>query len=241
VQDGIDADPTLLRADTLAAIGGASQRPLAEPSNVLEALSIKPHCGAKQSLAAVHALQRLLAQGVAVSSIEQVDVHVPGAYAAMLQREPAQNGRLASMVSAGWQLALAALRPALLDDIQRQPVPTDADLLAFAARVRVHADATLDPLYPAQWPARVVVTAAGQRHEALALDSPGDPAAPFSVNELVGKGERVLGAAHPDRACITRTLALASDPSAWPELREHLDRLAAGPGDLPIPPRARTA
>jgi 2-methylcitrate dehydratase PrpD len=229
-QDGVDGDPALLRADALAAMGGpgvdAAPPRLAEAANVLEALSIKPHCGAKQGMAAVHALQRLLAAGVAADSIEQVDVHVPAAYAAMLQREPAQNGRLASIVNVGWQLALAALRPALLDDIQRQPVPADADLLAFAARVRVHADPALDPLYPAQWPARVVVTTGSRRHEALVSDSPGDPAAPLNAADLRAKAARVLGAGHPDRSWVNRALALGTDTSAWPELRERLNRVA---------------
>jgi 2-methylcitrate dehydratase PrpD len=170
----------------------------------------------------VHALQGLLADGLAASSIEQIDVHVPAAYAAMLQREPAQNGRLASMVSVGWQLALAALRPALLDDIQRQPVPADADLMAFAARVRVHADPALDPLYPAHWPARLEVTAGGLRHEALVIDSLGDPDEPFTATDLLRKADRVLGPGHPDRAWIDRALGLGTSDSHWPEVRERL-------------------
>ena len=151
--DGIDGDPELLNLAWLQAIGGtAADAGLLAPSSdmaaALQQFSIKPHCAAKQTLAAVHGLRLLMAAGLAPATLESIEVAVPMAYAGMIDREPPSAGRLASMVSVRWQLALAALQPALLDDVARDPLPTDRALDAFAARVRVRGDATLDGWFP---------------------------------------------------------------------------------------------
>ena len=48
--------------------------------------------------------------------------------------------------------------------MERELSTPDPELKAWAAKVTVHHDASLDPLYPDRWPARVRVHAAGVRH-----------------------------------------------------------------------------
>lgn len=222
-QDGIDGDPALLSGAWLAGVGGVEPADnMQAPGGVTDALSIKPHCSAKQALAAIEGLRRVLARGVAADAIEAIELRVPSAYAAMLQREPAQAGRLASLVNASWQLALTAYRPELLDDVVRLPLPEDAALTRLAARVDVVADPALDPLYPECWPARVVVTTSGAQHDELVVDSPGDPALRFDAEQLLHKARRVLGDG-PDLAWVARALALYADDRVGPELAARFD------------------
>jgi len=213
--DGIDGDIALLNDAWLAQIGGAHADAgrLARAENDAPArlqISVKPHCAAKQVLGAIHGLRTLLADGIDPASVEAVDVRVPSAYAAMLDREPPEAGRLASLVSARGQLALAALQPASLDDVARDDLRWSADLKAFAARVHVSADPSLDGLYPGKWPARVRVRAAGTTREISVEESPGDPSLRFGIDEIADKAVRMLGA-HPATKMIETARLAATE------------------------------
>jgi 2-methylcitrate dehydratase PrpD len=216
--DGIDGDPGLLDAAWLQAIGGThADAARLTPSAAIDEFSIKPHCAAKQTLAAVHGLKRLIAEGLDPAAIDSIEVSVPPAYAGMIDREPPSASRLASMVSVRWQLALAALQPALLDDAARDIFPVNAALDAFAAKVKVRADASLDVWYPASWPAHLSVSAGGQAHDMLVKDTPGDPALPFGIADVGDKARRVLGA-HPAARLVTQGFDAASDVLALEQL-----------------------
>ena len=223
--DGIDGDPALLDAGWLHAVGGdlAAPEHLMRSAPLTGGLSIKPHASAKQALAAVHGLRQLLDRHEIVPErIEAIEVHVPPAYAGMLDREPPQASRLASLVSAPWQLALAALRPELLDDVARESWPQDPRLPEFARRVHVYADPTLDALYPAAFPARLVVRTAETPYEILVSDSPGDPALPYDADQILEKAQRMLGAAS-GLASVEAALRLYSDPSGLRTLRASFE------------------
>ncbi len=138
--DGMEGDPSLLDAAWLQAVGGdLADVARLGPDNILsDGMSIKPHASAKQGLCAIHGMQQLLADPrFSPERIESIELQVPPAYAPMLDRDPPRSTRLASLVSAPWQLALAAFQPALLDDVARAAWPDDARLDAFAVRVRV--------------------------------------------------------------------------------------------------------
>jgi 2-methylcitrate dehydratase PrpD len=216
--DGVDGDPGLMSPAWLATMGGG-QTAAGELGDgpVIEQSSIKPHCSAKQALAAIHAMRSLLQGGIAPDSITDIELQVPGAYSAMIDREPPSASRIASMVSARWQLALTALHPEGLDDVARASLPEDPALHALAERVRIVADPTLDALYPLQWPARLAVTARGQRHTIEVKDSPGDPSQRYDAGQLLDKAERMLGR-HPDGALVARMLNLSRDPRALYDL-----------------------
>jgi 2-methylcitrate dehydratase PrpD len=224
--DGMDGDVTLLSPAWLQAVGADSRAPahnpsLLSPQPVVHELSIKPHCAAKQTLAAVHALQALLQGGLQASAIESIELRVPTAYAGMIDREPPSASRLASMVSVRWQLALTALAPALLDDVRRAPTSQAQALTQFAAKVQVLADADLDALYPAAWPAHLVVQAAGQRHELRVEDSTGDPALPMDRAQVQAKAWRVWGPS-AEAELVTLAFAATSDADALQAVCEHL-------------------
>lgn len=215
--DGVDGDTGLLDAAWLSAIGG----PLSDAAQLgpvprTHELSIKPHCAAKQTLCAVQGLKMLLAQGLDPAKVESITLSVPPAYAGMIDREPPSTSRLASMVSVRWQMALAALRPELLDDVSRGTRP-DPALDAFAAKVAVRADASLDAGYPASWPAHVFVRAGGSAYEVLVRDSPGDPALPFAIADVKDKARRIL-ARHPAADLVSVALEAPTSAEALQQL-----------------------
>lgn len=189
-------------------------------ASVIGRASIKPHCSAKQVLAAIHGLTTLLERGIDAGDIEQVDVAVPTAYAGMLDHEPPTAGRLASIVNARYQLALAALRPAALDDVARDPVHWSAEIEDWAARVRMFAAPDLDSHYPERWPARVTAHVRGERHEILVLDSPGDPAVAFGLSEIEDKAQRMLGKG--GRQTVHLALHACEDDAALARLRKKI-------------------
>ncbi len=219
--DGIDGDPEILSADWLKSVGGdlAAPEQLTSQGMLTRGLSIKPHASAKQALAAIHGLRQLIAQNQLVpEQIDAIEVQVPPPYAAMLDRDPPRTNRLATLVNAPWQLALAALQPALLDDVAREVWPEDPRLPALAARIQVVADPALDALYPDTFPARVVVRVGGARHETLVTDSPGDPACAFDAAQLIDKARRMLGS-EAELDSVQAVLGLHGNASAMASLR----------------------
>jgi 2-methylcitrate dehydratase PrpD len=219
--DGIDGDPELLNADWLRSVGAelAAPEKLTSDERLTGGLSIKPHASAKQALAAIHGLRALMARhGLRAADIASVEVHVPPAYAVMLDREPPRTSRLSSLVNAPWQLALAAVQPELLDDVARAAWPDNPQLAALAARVRVLADPALDARYPESFPARLLLSAAGTRHEMLVTHSPGDPELPFDAHQLLDKARRMLGDGTAVDA-VRAVLGLHETPSAVRVLR----------------------
>ena len=70
--------------------------------------------------------------------------------------------------------------------------PISPALSAFIARIQVRAEeGLLSAGYPQAWAAHVTVTAAG-RHERTVTHVPGDPARPFSENDVKSKFVRAV-------------------------------------------------
>jgi 2-methylcitrate dehydratase PrpD len=84
--------------------------------------------------------------------------------------------------------------------------------------VKVHADPALQALYPAAFPARLVLRVNGNTHELLVTDSPGDPALPYDAPQLLAKARRMLGEG-PGLATVQAALRLPTDSTALPTLR----------------------
>jgi 2-methylcitrate dehydratase PrpD len=135
------------------------------------------------------------------------------------------------LLNAGGQLALAALRPAALDDIARDTLSWTGDLANFASRVRVEADASLDALYPGRWPARLTVRTADTVHEIPVDDSPGDPSHRFTMTDLEDKARRMLGT-HPDIGLVDTGRRAIEDDAALETLSGYfLGRPRRASGD----------
>jgi 2-methylcitrate dehydratase PrpD len=161
--------------------------------SVYPALSMKPFCSAKQSIAAVEALRAILTSGIKPGAIAAVRVRVPPAYAAMVALKAQDQVRTTTLVSAARQLALLAYDPARLYDVDRSAPVTDPAILGFAAKVEIVADAALAQYYPQRWPAEVEVvgTDGGTRRE-LVVAAPGDPDRPLDQDALDDKAHRLL-------------------------------------------------
>lgn len=193
-------DPDILDKDWLADTHGLAldRDRLTEKlgvSSVYSALSLKPFCSAKQAIAAVEAFRAVLHRGVRCEAITKVRVRVPPSYAAMIATRAEAGARQSTLVSVAHQIALAALAPERLYDVDRSAVAhgaIDAAVTQFAAKVEVIADATLEAFYPQHWPADVEVEAGGEifRHRVVAAN--GDPEHPLDHAGIVEKAHRVL-------------------------------------------------
>jgi 2-methylcitrate dehydratase PrpD len=201
VQAGYRGDPGLLEGkafedtfkDTWGFALDRDQLTSVSPAHsIYPALSLKPFCSAKQSIAAVEALRVILASGMARESIAAVRVRVPPAYAAMVALKAQHQVRTTTLVSAARQLALLACAPARLYDVDRG-APVRDDVLRFEAKVEIVADAALAQYYPRDWPAEVeVVGTDGSTRRERVIAAPGDPTRPLDDNALDDKAHRVL-------------------------------------------------
>jgi 2-methylcitrate dehydratase PrpD len=198
VRAGYRGDPGLLDGssfeDTWSIALDRDQLAAASPAHsVYPALSIKPFCSAKQSIAAVEALKAILASGLDPAAIASVRVRVPPAYAAMVSLKAQDQVRTTTLVSAARQLALLAFDPGRLYDVDRGEPITDPAVLRFEAKVEIVADAALAPYYPLNWPAEVEVvgTDGGTRRERVIV-APGDPERPLDQAALDDKAHRLL-------------------------------------------------
>jgi len=182
--------------------------------SVYIALSMKPFCSAKQAIAAVEAFRAVLDSGVRSDAIINVRVRVPPSYAGMIATRAEPGARISTIVSVAHQIALAALTPDALSDIDRSAPTLPAAVTQFAAKVEIAADADLQPLYPRHWPAEVEVEIGGEvlRHRVVAAT--GDPEHPLDAAAVGDKAHRVLdplvGSARAAEWLKTSTAALDS-------------------------------
>jgi 2-methylcitrate dehydratase PrpD len=197
---GVGGDPDLLDgpwlrdAQGLQADLGALTAGLGSGS-VYAQLSLKPFCSAKQTIAATEALMTLIDEGLAPGSIAKVTVRVPPPYARMIATKPEAGVRSSTIVSAAYQLGLAALRRERLYDIERADAMAEAAVLAFAHKVEVAPDDSLLETFPACFPAEIEVTAGSTLHRRRVTVAHGDPARPLDDAALRRKAGQVFGQA----------------------------------------------
>jgi 2-methylcitrate dehydratase PrpD len=161
--------------------------------SVYPALSIKPFCSAKQSIAAIEAFRTILASGIVPAAIASVRVRVPPAYVAMVSLKAQDQVRTTTLVSAARQLALSALDPTQLYDVDRGQPVTDPAVLGLEAKVEIMADAALTEYYPVNWPAEVeVVSTDGSLRRERVIAAPGDPSRPLDQAAIDDKAHRLL-------------------------------------------------
>lgn len=224
-------DRHLLDGDWLQRTHGIAceKAPLVAPreeEGAIAAVSYKPYCAAKQGTAAIDGFRRLLA-GTSPREIEAVRIAVPPAYAGMIGQRNAGQGRLARITSAAYQLALAAHRPELLDDVVRPDLSRDPAISAFMARVEVSPDPALAAYFPKSYPARVELSLAGRRkQDVLVTDALGDPSLTLDEAALRAKYHRladpVIGAG-PAESLAAAALAATSSDAALAELSRAIE------------------
>lgn len=232
--EGYVGDHTLLDGDWLLRTHGITcdaatllrDRP---DGDAITSISLKPHCCAKQCVAAIQAFRNVLDHGVAIEEIETVRVRVPRAYAAMIGHRHAADGRIRRITSAAYNLAVAAYRPIELSDISRSDQTADPRIAAFMNSIEVQTDDELADHYPQRWPARVDVTLKnGKSISSTVLDAAGDPAKPFDAAEALSKfrhltavplaGSTTFSIAH---ACLGSTEKHDALKNLWSWLSER--------------------
>jgi 2-methylcitrate dehydratase PrpD len=160
--------------------------------SIYPTLTLKPFCSAKQGIAAVEAFRAILNRGVRCDAITRIRVRVPPSYAGMISTRAEPGARISTLVSVAHQIALAALAPERLYDIDRSAPDIDAQVKEFAAKVEVHADAALEQFYPRHWPAEVEVDAGGEVQRQRVVEATGDPEHPLDAAGVEDKAHRVL-------------------------------------------------
>jgi 2-methylcitrate dehydratase PrpD len=153
---------------------------------------LKPFCSAKQGIAAIEAFRTILQRGVRRDAITAVRVRVPPAYAGMIATRAEPGARQSTLVSVAYQIALAALAPGTLYDIDRSAPDVDAAVVQFAAKVEVIADTALEQFYPGHWPAEVEVDAGGEVFRHRVVEAGGDPEHPLNAAAIGEKAHGVL-------------------------------------------------
>jgi 2-methylcitrate dehydratase PrpD len=190
-------DPEILEKNWFAdthgiALDRAQLTPLPGPKSVYAGLSMKPFCSAKQGIAAVEAFRAILAAPVRPNEIAKVRVRVPRAYAGMIATPAEPGARQSTLVSVAHQIALAALEPERLYDVDRSAAKPGTDVTQFADKVEVIADPELDAFYPRHWPAEVEVEAGANILRRRVVEASGDPEHPLDRAGIEEKARRVL-------------------------------------------------
>jgi 2-methylcitrate dehydratase PrpD len=161
--------------------------------SVYAALSIKPFCSAKQAIAAVEAFRAIVhEENVRYEAISEIRVRVPPAYAGMIATRAEPGARQSTLVSVAYQIALAALAPERLYDVDRSTPSADIDVMQFAAKVEVTPETALENFYPQHWPAEVEVEAGGKAFKRRVVAAAGDPEQPLGRAGIDEKAHRVL-------------------------------------------------
>ncbi len=197
---GFTGDLNLLDGTWLKGAHGIEGKPAALADGlrngaVLARLSLKPFCSAKQAVGAVAGLQAILGRGVAVGAIKSVRVFVPDAYRGMISTRAEAGNRTTSIVSAAYQLGLAAHDADGLYDVGRDTIASSGPVAEFAARVTIAADDSLAAHYPARWPARIEVELDSGSASEEVLDAPGDPGRRLDGEAVHDKFRRIVGRA----------------------------------------------
>ena len=176
---GYKGDPAMLDGDWMERAQGIAIQTehlaaTSSSSQALAGLSLKPFSTARQALGPTQALMDLIEEGLDPRSIQSIKVRVPPAYAGMISQPINPDVRGTGYVSVRFQMALAALRPIHLWDLDRSTIMHDAGILDFADNITVEPSDELKALYPACWPGEIEVTTQSGLHSRKVTQVRGD-------------------------------------------------------------------
>ena len=196
-RSGFTSDLKLVEGGFLANVYGITPNAAAltdaPGAPVLDQVSFKPWCAARQTMAATQALREILAGGVSADDITAVHASVLPPHQKMIDHGVTPGDRASHLTSLQYNMAVAALEPAAADDVGQARDALPPSLQAFMGRITVAADDALLASYPAAWPAWVSVTTASGTHERTVSQVPGDPTLPFGRDDVAGKFARFVG------------------------------------------------
>jgi len=159
--------------------------------SVLAEVSFKPWCAARQTMAATQALKDILARGVAPEEIVEIEAGVLPPHHGMIDHGVTPRDRASHLTSLPYQMALAAMTPEAMVDVQQSPAAIPVPVSALMAKVKVTQNERLLARYPRVWPAHVrIATQAGAVHECEVEHVPGDGRLPFDQAQVDDKFRR---------------------------------------------------
>jgi 2-methylcitrate dehydratase PrpD len=148
----------------------------------------KPFPVAGQALSAVEAFREIMAtHRIAAESIQEVSVHVPKAFIAMIDRPKLAETHIESVLSVQYQIAVVAFIPDGLLDVTRTQLIKDNRIMRFVNKIRVKPSEQLEAYSSSAFPARVEVQTDRQRYYQEIIHPKGDPRNRFSWEELIEK------------------------------------------------------
>ena len=192
-QNGFTGDLRIFEGEFFSSIYGLSPDTalLLDEGPVLNDVSFKPWCAAKQTMAATQALKEIIEAGVAPSEMTDLVVSVPPPYLRMIDHGVVPGDRASHLTSVAYQMALAAFAPDAALDVKQAPDAVSEEIRNFMSRVTVKPDEDLLHHYPKSWPAKLVVSVPSGKREKLVLHVPGDPERPFDEPQVAAKFRRV--------------------------------------------------
>ena len=197
-KDGVGGDPALLDGPWLKDAHGIDAKVEALTAglgsgSIYPQMTIKPFCSAKQAIAAVEAFTSIIDDGVLPDAISKVVLRVPPPYSRMVATKAEAGARASTIVSAAFQMGLAAYRRERLYDIERADAMQEKAALALAGKVEIVADESLLEFFPATFPAEVEVVANGQTVRKRVTAANGDPGRALDDAAVADKARRILG------------------------------------------------
>lgn len=188
-QAGFTADTDILRARLLPDVYGIAPdiAAMRSPSPVFPDVSFKPWCAARQTMAAAQALREILGTGISAQQVTEVVAYVLPPHLKMIDHGVRPGDRASYLTSLPYQLALAALQPDTIADLNLKANVSASEIQSFVARVKVIGDQGLLTDYPARWPACVVVTTPSGQRESRVDHVPGDPTRPLQRADIENK------------------------------------------------------
>jgi 2-methylcitrate dehydratase PrpD len=151
-------------------------------------IGFKPYCSSRQGLSATEAfILAVREEKIDTASIEKITIAVPNQYRAMIDRTNRPKTKTESR-GIHYQLAIGALHPDELCDIERETIRADDPaILHIMDRVEVVGSEKLTKLYPIQWGGTATIKAGGKTVEREVLNPRGDPENPMGWNEVTAK------------------------------------------------------
>lgn len=151
-------------------------------------IGFKPYCTSRQGLSATEAfIGAVNRDKIDPASIDKITIAVPKQYRAMIDRARRPKTKSESR-GIHYQLALGALHPDELCDIERAHVRADdAAMLKIIDGVEVIDSDRLTALYPRQWGGTATIKAGGKTYENEVLHPRGDPENPLRWSDIETK------------------------------------------------------
>ncbi|MEM4382739.1 MAG: MmgE/PrpD family protein [Candidatus Caldarchaeum sp.] len=158
----------------------------------LRRTSVKEYCSAKQIIAAIEALNKIITAEVNAKDIESVKLFVPTYYSHMVSIPPSPLDRLSSITSAAYQLAVTCLKPEVLFDVRRKPLYMSDKVRKLMGKVIVAPNPSLNRYYPESWPALVKVESSNGEYHELVTETKGDLTEKYTIEDALTKLRRFV-------------------------------------------------